>query len=776
MSAGAIRAGRAFVELFADDSKLVSGLKAASAKLKAWGGAITALGAKIFAAGSGIVVPMLGAAKAFSEVGDNIAKASKRTGIAVEEISALMFAADQSAVSFQELEDGIKFMQKALTAAGRAGTHASGELSQLDQIVGELDPSRAAGALARIGVAAKQLQGLSPDEQFKRIADGISRLEDATLRTSVAMAIFGRSGTSLIPMLSEGANGINAMIEKARQLGLVMSANDAKAAEELNDAFGQLWMQMKFVTVAIGSAIAPLLVELIGFVQPLIKGVIEWAKANKPLVKTLFLVGAGLAAAGAAIVAIGSTITFAGMALAQTIFLLGALKAAAIAAWGGAVTIVGFYARLVMRILTPQGLVLKGLDSIVTRSFLASGTLQAVGKGIVNAFGAGKEAIGGIIDALGAGDLEGAFAIGVAGLEAIWAEFVAGLKVAWLRFTTWFLDIWDKVKGIVLFGPLGTIIENWDNLVRNLTDIWTVFLDFWENDTSGAVQFVKQLWAGIWFPFSTVVNVLKQAWSGLAHHFEDGGLGMEGLLLDVWMHIQLAWIQATQKMRTVWSTMLALMKKGWVEFGAFFAKGISQMVEEARSNKVLQFLVPGLTAALGAIPVPEPGEIDRQKQKRLGDIDREAAEQEKRIGQEAGERGRGVMGDNADAKFKAKLRQHEEDLKRRVALATGEKRAADDANAARENLRAVIDEQARRRQAQAAGVAAKVPAPVAGLAGAAAGAPGGGSTGTFSAAVAGRLAAGQSEMARTEELLAAVDRRVEHMAGLVRAAVELIRL
>ncbi len=34
---GAIRAGRAFVELFADDSKLVRGLRAAERKIKAFG-------------------------------------------------------------------------------------------------------------------------------------------------------------------------------------------------------------------------------------------------------------------------------------------------------------------------------------------------------------------------------------------------------------------------------------------------------------------------------------------------------------------------------------------------------------------------------------------------------------------------------------------------------------------------------------------------------------------------------------------------------------------
>ncbi len=42
-----IRAGRAFVELFADDSKLVRGLRAAEGKLKAFGASIHNLGLKM---------------------------------------------------------------------------------------------------------------------------------------------------------------------------------------------------------------------------------------------------------------------------------------------------------------------------------------------------------------------------------------------------------------------------------------------------------------------------------------------------------------------------------------------------------------------------------------------------------------------------------------------------------------------------------------------------------------------------------------------------------
>ena len=44
---GAIRAGRAFVELFADDSKLVRGLRRAEKRLRAFGAQIRDLGLRM---------------------------------------------------------------------------------------------------------------------------------------------------------------------------------------------------------------------------------------------------------------------------------------------------------------------------------------------------------------------------------------------------------------------------------------------------------------------------------------------------------------------------------------------------------------------------------------------------------------------------------------------------------------------------------------------------------------------------------------------------------
>ena len=58
-NSGAIRAGRAFVELFADDSRLVRGLRSAERKLKGWGAGVKDIGRKMAEVGAAVVTPLV---------------------------------------------------------------------------------------------------------------------------------------------------------------------------------------------------------------------------------------------------------------------------------------------------------------------------------------------------------------------------------------------------------------------------------------------------------------------------------------------------------------------------------------------------------------------------------------------------------------------------------------------------------------------------------------------------------------------------------------------
>jgi len=172
-SANSIRAGQAFVELFADDSKLVRGLKRASAELKAFGESVRNMGLKLVGLGSAVVAPLVASSKVFANMGDQLAKMSARTGFSVETLSELGFAAQLSGADMETLEMGVRKMQRTLVNA------ATGSASAQE-------------ALAILGLTIADLNKLSPEQQFKLIADRLAKIENPTLKAAMAMEILGR--------------------------------------------------------------------------------------------------------------------------------------------------------------------------------------------------------------------------------------------------------------------------------------------------------------------------------------------------------------------------------------------------------------------------------------------------------------------------------------------------------------------------------------------------------------------------------------------------------
>lgn len=87
--AGAIRASRAYVELFADDSKLVRGLRRAQAKLKAFGRSIQQFGRRLFSIGSLAAVPFALSAKTFANFESQMARVKALTGATESQFTRL---------------------------------------------------------------------------------------------------------------------------------------------------------------------------------------------------------------------------------------------------------------------------------------------------------------------------------------------------------------------------------------------------------------------------------------------------------------------------------------------------------------------------------------------------------------------------------------------------------------------------------------------------------------------------------------------------------------
>src|SRR5262245_60668655 len=119
-NANNIRAGGAFVEFFSKDGKLVGSLNKLSARFKAFGTSITSMGQRFATAGVLFATPLLASAKAFADAGSEMLDMSQRTGVSVEALSELGYAASQSGSNIEELETALKFMQRG--GFGRGAT------------------------------------------------------------------------------------------------------------------------------------------------------------------------------------------------------------------------------------------------------------------------------------------------------------------------------------------------------------------------------------------------------------------------------------------------------------------------------------------------------------------------------------------------------------------------------------------------------------------------------------------------------------------------------
>lgn len=413
-----------------------------------------------------MATPFLAAAKSFADAGSELNDMSDRTGVSVEALSALGFAAAQTGTDMSNVEGGIRKMQKAL-------------------VKGSQENLAAESTFAALGLSVEKLSNMSPEDQFSAVADAINNIQDPTAKAAAAMEIFGKSGTALLPMIGD----LDALTSQAKQFGLVWSGDEAKKADALGDAIDLLTATMGRVVTSIGSALAPMLTELAGGLAMATKSVIDFIQANQPLVVLAFKVAVGIAAVGAGFVAVGAVIAGIGSTLA------------AVAAGLGAIGTV-FAA-----IVSPIGILVIGLTALaawfVTSTDAGTAAVSALGVGFMDLKDLAVTAFGGIADALKAGD------IGLAG-QILWA----GLKVEWLKgiqFINGLMADWGVAIQEV-FAPISTVVAG-------------VFIDAWASIQSAFVKALDFMGVG----FSDFVGTISQMWNNFSGFFSEVWARLKGL-------------------------------------------------------------------------------------------------------------------------------------------------------------------------------------------------------------------------------------------------------
>ena len=258
-------------------SKIASSIKNTMGRI---GGAAKAGGmmaVKAFAAIGVAAVAAVGSVlalgKAFASYGDKFGKMATRTGIGAEALQELSYAAEISGTNIDSLA------QALFRARRRIGNMALG------------GGGPAKRALETLGLDAKKLSKMSPEKQFKKLVAALRAVGNEAERNQLAFEIFGDNFRDIQPLLDASAESMDAMRERAKRLGLVLSDTDIKQAEALTDAFYELGQVIKMTFVKLGAALGPTLV-------PILKGL---AEGIADITKQILALGGGLTVLGAQI-------------------------------------------------------------------------------------------------------------------------------------------------------------------------------------------------------------------------------------------------------------------------------------------------------------------------------------------------------------------------------------------------------------------------------------------------------------------------------------------
>lgn len=196
-----------------DTKKTAASLNNAFGSVKA---TLAGLGAAIS------VSALVGVVRAAIDAADNLDEMSKRTGVAVEVLGGLGFAAEQSGGSLESIGDVADKLNKSIAGA------ASGN-------------KQFAEGFAALGIGLKDAEGnlKTVDQVLTEIADKFAQYADGPEKVALAQRLMGKSGAEQIAMLNAGGAALQENIEYYKRYSGV-TAQVAEDAGKFNDTLAKV--------------------------------------------------------------------------------------------------------------------------------------------------------------------------------------------------------------------------------------------------------------------------------------------------------------------------------------------------------------------------------------------------------------------------------------------------------------------------------------------------------------------------------------------------------
>lgn len=171
-----------------------------------------------------------------AEVIDQTSKLAARIGFTYGELQSLKIVEDD--ISFDAIAAAATKLDVALVRAAEGSAVAQ-------------------RALAGVGLAVADLQGMSAAERFSAVADAIAGIPSEAERAAAAVRLFGRAGAGLLPLFNAGAGAIAQARTQAERLGLALTQEQTASVQGMKDAFEGAGRAVQGVVQQVVAYLAP---------------------------------------------------------------------------------------------------------------------------------------------------------------------------------------------------------------------------------------------------------------------------------------------------------------------------------------------------------------------------------------------------------------------------------------------------------------------------------------------------------------------------------------
>lgn len=193
-----------------------------------------------------------------ADLGEELEKTALKTGVSIQMLQKLQYAAGQTGISAESLTGAIGKLELQLGGGmqGKGGP--------------------AIAALQKMGIHLKDAhQKTRPVvDIMEEAADKISKMDDPTKRVAASVQLFGRSGKELLPFLLKGKDGIQDLMQEAEKLGFVLGPDFVESAKKTEEEMRKMDWSWRAAKATIAQELFPIFRN---FIDLVIKGV-AWFK------------------------------------------------------------------------------------------------------------------------------------------------------------------------------------------------------------------------------------------------------------------------------------------------------------------------------------------------------------------------------------------------------------------------------------------------------------------------------------------------------------------